>query len=85
VQVRISDAKAQLTHLVHLAEAGEDIQLMRHGRIVARIVPVAARNSAAVTRSILEEIISEARSNPSPGPDAARSQDFLYDDEGLPR
>jgi hypothetical protein len=35
-------------------------------------------------RAILEEIMAAAAGKASPGPCAARSQDFLYDEDGLP-
>ena len=34
---------------------------------------------------ILDAIRAAGRAKASPGEGAARSQDFLYDDEGLPR
>lgn len=33
----------------------------------------------------MHEFQMSARTKASPGPSAARSQDFLYDDDGLPR
>ena len=39
--VDISDAKAQFSRLIALAEAGEDVVIARDGVPVARIVPVA--------------------------------------------
>jgi prevent-host-death family protein len=86
MQVPISEAKARLTDLVRRAEAGEDIVLMRHGRPAARIVPI----HPAVSRATRLAAIVRARSSAAAklaagGASAARSQDFLYDDEGLPR
>jgi prevent-host-death family protein len=86
VEVAVSDAKAQLTELVRRAEAGEDIVLTRHGRPVARIVPERRRLTAAERMAAIERISTAAAKEASPGPSAARSQDWLYDDEtGLPR
>lgn len=42
MQVKVSEAKAQLSDLVRRAEAGEEVILTRHGRPVVRLVPVAA-------------------------------------------
>jgi prevent-host-death family protein len=84
MEIPVSEAKAQLTELVHLAETGEDIRLTRHGRAVARIIPVAQVRSQAQKRRLLDQIIAEARGAPSVGADAARSQDFLYGDDGMP-
>ena len=38
--VSVSDAKGQLTELVRRAEAGDEVVLTRHGKAVARLVPV---------------------------------------------
>jgi len=40
-QVNIYEAKTQLSRLVDLAAAGEEIVIARHGRAVAKLVPVA--------------------------------------------
>lgn len=86
MQVSVADAKGQLTELVRRAEAGDEVVLTRHGKAVARIVPLNKRPTRAEKRSILEEISRAAAGKATPGPDAARSQDFLYDDEtGLPK
>ncbi len=44
MQIAIAEAKAHLAALIRRAEAGEEIELTRHGRPVARIV--AARPQA---------------------------------------
>ncbi len=80
----MTDAKAQLTELVRRAEAGDEIVLTRHGHPTVRLVPVRARLNEAERRAILESVRASAAGKPSPGPCAARSQDFLYDDDGLP-
>jgi prevent-host-death family protein len=81
MQVAVSEAKSQLLDLVRRAEAGEDIVLTRHGQPIARLVGLVP--DAAERRAALEEARGAAL--PVPGTTAARSQDFLYDDEGLPR
>ncbi len=86
MEIPISEAKARLTDLVRRAEGGEDIVLMRHGRPTARIVPV----GPAPTRAARLEAIARARRSAAAklargSAEAARSQDFLYDDDGLPR
>lgn len=86
--VSVSDAKGQLTELVRLAEAGDEVVLTRHGRAVARIVAATANSKPTreEKRAILEQIMKDAAGKATPGPGAARSQDFLYDDEtGLPK
>ena len=83
MQISVTDAKAQLTELVRRAEAGDEIVLTRHGHPSVRLVPVKKRLTREDRRALIEEIRASAK--PSPGPSAARSQDFLYDEDGLPR
>ena len=44
-QVGMHEAKTKLSQLVERAEAGEEIVIARNGKPVARLVPVARRNS----------------------------------------
>jgi prevent-host-death family protein len=83
VKVSVSDAKAQLTELVKRAEAGDEVILTRHGHEVARLVAVAATVTAVSRRTLMERTGTSAAGKLTPGPDAARSQDFLYGDDGL--
>jgi prevent-host-death family protein len=83
MNIPISDAKAQLTELVRRAEAGEDIVLTRHGHPVTRLVPVRHIPGTAEKRALFADIMQSGRTKAT-GEDAARSQDFLYDDQGLP-
>ena len=83
MRISVSEAKPQLTDLVRRAEAGEEIILTRHGHAAVRLMPVRAATNAASRRSLLEALRGTAERGS--GPDAARSQDFLYDDDGLPR
>lgn len=85
MNVTVSEAKGRLTDLVRRAEAGEEVALTRHGRVVARIVPAAPRLEAAARRALLDAVREAAARKAAPGPDAARSADFLYDEDGLPR
>lgn len=85
MEISVSDAKAQLTDLVKRAEAGEEVMLTRFGKAVVKLVPVAARTTAAGRKAVLDAVRAAGRAAAAQGPDAARSQDFLYDEEGLPR
>jgi prevent-host-death family protein len=85
VQISVTDAKGLLTELVRRAEAGDEVLLTRHGRPVVRLAPVRASVDREARWRLMEEISKAAAAKASPGPSAARSQDFLYDDEGLPR
>lgn len=86
MRISVTEAKAQLTELVRRAEAGDEVILTRHGQEAVRLVPVKkARLDAAARRQLLEEFGAAASAKATPGPGAARSQDFLYDDDGLPK
>jgi prevent-host-death family protein len=84
MNVPVSDAKAQLTDLVRRAEAGEEIILTRFGQAVVRLEPMKAKMTPAETRAVIKEIQEMARGKATPGPDAAHSQDYLYDETGMP-
>jgi prevent-host-death family protein len=83
MEISVTDAKAQLTELVRRAEAGDEIVLTRHGQAAVRLVPVKKRRDWKAIKAAIEQL--QASAKPTPGPSAARSQDFLYDDDGLPR
>ena len=84
MKVSVSDAKGKLTELVKRAEAGDEVILTRRGKEVARLMPIAAAPSAASRRALMDKVRSSASAKASPGPAAARSQDFLYGQDGLP-
>jgi prevent-host-death family protein len=84
MQVSVTDAKAQLTELVRRAEAGDEIVLTRHGQAAVRLVPVRPAVDGRSRRALLEAARISGVARASAGPDAARSQDFLYGDDGLP-
>lgn len=85
MKISVTDAKGLLTDLVRRAESGEEVILTRHGQDVARLSPVRARVDKAQREAVIRAVRESARTKAVAGPDAARSQDFLYDDEGLPR
>ncbi|HEY7243153.1 MAG TPA: type II toxin-antitoxin system prevent-host-death family antitoxin [Xanthobacteraceae bacterium] len=84
MRISVSDAKGQLTDLVRRAEAGDEIILTRHGQAAVRLVPVRPVPKRKARRQLLERARASGTEKARPGPSAARSQDFLYDDEGLP-
>jgi prevent-host-death family protein len=84
MNIPVSDAKGLLTDLVRRAEHGEDIVLTRHGRAVARLVAMVRRPSQADRHAILNAVRAEGRQKATAGPRADQSQDFLYDENGLP-
>jgi prevent-host-death family protein len=83
VHISVTHAKAQLTELVRRAEQGDEVVLTRHGHAAVRLVPVKRPRNPKALRVLIDEI--QASAQPTAGPCAARSQDFLYDDDGLPR
>lgn len=84
MRISVTDAKGQLTDLVRRAEAGDEVILTRHGQPAARIVPIRTVPDRAVRRALIEAAQAAAARKALPGPDAAHSQDFLYDDDGVP-
>jgi len=85
MQVSVTDAKGQLTDLVRRAEAGDEVVLTRHGRAAVRLVPMDPKCDVAGRRALMEAVRRSAASHLKPGPSAARSQDDLYGEDGLPR
>jgi len=84
MEVSVGDAEGLFAELVRRAESGEDVVLTRHGRPVVRLVPMQKRPSAADRLAAMRAAQAAAQEVMTPGPSAARSQDFLYDDDGLP-
>ena len=85
MHVSVTDAKARLTDLVRRAEEGDEVILTRHGHAAVRLVPVKAQPSAQEKRALLESVRASGARKVKRGPNAARSQDFLYDKYGLPK
>jgi prevent-host-death family protein len=85
MRISVTDAKGQLTDLVRRAEAGDEVVLTRHGQPAVRLVPVAGKPDASARRRILDAVRAVAAGKANAGPVAARSQDFLYDEDGLPK
>jgi prevent-host-death family protein len=87
MRVSVTEAKGQLTELVRRAEAGEEVVLTRHGQGAVKLTPVVKRPTAEEKAAALDRIWKAAAKNKKArrGPSAARSQDFLYDENGLPK
>ncbi|UVK44700.1 type II toxin-antitoxin system prevent-host-death family antitoxin [Mesorhizobium sp. AR07] len=84
MQISVTDAKGQLTELVRRAEAGEEVILTRHGHAAVRLVPIKAAPDKKGRRALLETARAKGAAKAKEGPSAARSQDFLYGNDGLP-
>jgi len=85
MRISVTAAKAQLTELVRRAERGDEIILTRHGHPAVRLVPVSIPFDKEARRMLLETARNKGATKAKAGPNAARSQDFLYGDDGLPR
>jgi prevent-host-death family protein len=85
MQVSVTEAKGQLTDLVRRAEAGEDVVLTRHGHAAVRLVPIKATADRKSRKALLDAVRAAVAGKAKAGADAARSQDFLYAEDGLPR
>ena len=84
MQISVADAKGQLTELVRRAEKGDEVVLTRHGHTAVRLVPVKAPLDKKSRRVLLEAARAAGAAKAKAGPRAARSQDFLYQEDGLP-
>jgi len=84
MRISVTEAKGQLTELVRRAESVEEVVLTRHGQATVRLVPIKAATDGRSRRALLEAARASAAVKATAGPSAARSQDFLYGDDGLP-
>jgi prevent-host-death family protein len=82
--ISIAEAQGQLLELVRRVESGEEVLLTHEGKTVGQISPVRRRQSPEERRRIIREIVEKHPYKQDGGPDAAHSQDFLYDEDGLP-
>lgn len=88
MKLSIAEAEDQLSELVRRAENGEEVVLTRDGRDIVRFEPMPIRKATTPEEksALFAEIRRRARERgPDGGPSAARSQDFLYDEFGIPK
>ncbi|MBN9220789.1 MAG: type II toxin-antitoxin system prevent-host-death family antitoxin [Mesorhizobium sp.] len=85
MQISVTDAKGQLTELVRRAEAGDEVILTRHGHAAVRLVPIRTMPDRKSRRALLEAARAAGATKAKAGPPAALSQDFLYEDDGMPK
>ena len=66
----IFEAKQNFSALVDAVEAGEEVRITRHGKEVARLVPVPALPKPVSDRQIARELraMRELRARVKPGP-----------------
>ena len=84
MEIGISEARARLSALINAALAGEQVVLTKHSRPVAEIRPFATAKRPAEKLSAIRRIATKARSKCLSGVSAAKADNFLYDDTGLP-
>ncbi len=84
MKISVTDAKGRLTELVRHAASGGEVILTRHGQPAARLVPVSEAPDRAARRKIMEQVRRTGARKAVAGAAAARSQDFLYGEDGLP-
>jgi prevent-host-death family protein len=87
MRISIADAEGRLAELVRLAETGNEVVLTREGEGAVCLIPIAEKPkpSAAEKKAVLDSFLNRMASKPVPATEeAARSQDFLYDENGLP-
>ncbi len=85
MRISVTDAKGQLTELVRLAEAGDEIVLTRHGHPAVRLVPVKALpDRTGPTQPAGSRTEMRGREGID-GRSGGAESDFLYSDEGLPK
>ena len=85
MRIPVGEAKGQLTELVRRAQAGEEVVLTLHGEAAVRLVPARAAANAHARRAVIAAVRAATAAKGTAGATAARSQDFLYDDDGLPK
>jgi len=83
--VAFVDKTANLGNLIRRAEAGEEIVLIRDGEPVARIEPIHSQPNRTQRRAVLDAYRGAAKPFWNDDDTAERSQDFLYDEFGLPK
>ncbi|MFN3319855.1 MAG: type II toxin-antitoxin system Phd/YefM family antitoxin [Allorhizobium sp.] len=92
MRVSMEQAAARVEELVERAERGEPVIITRDGQDAVVLRPVEASErrptlSQEERRQLFKQLQQRAAEIPDPFPDetAARSQDFLYDENGLPK
>lgn len=85
MQLAVTEKNRELLDLIRRAEAGEEVVLTRHGQAIARLVALRTEPRAQPRADVIALVRARAATKLTTGPSAAHSQDFLYDQEGLPR
>ena len=87
--VALTEAEKKFAELVRLARSGQEIVLTQAGMPDVKLTLASAPQSSEKDReerlAAIREIRERARLVPDDGVSAARSQDFLYGDDGMPK
>jgi antitoxin (DNA-binding transcriptional repressor) of toxin-antitoxin stability system len=81
MHISVAEAEGQLLELVRRVQSGEEVAKL--GAVASATLPWADMTPEARLR-VIREVVANAPPKPKHWPDAAHSQDFLYDDDGLP-
>lgn len=73
--IQIVEAKAKFSALLAAVEAGEEIAITRHGKVVARIVPDTPRMAADLFRPMWENTDFDLEAPPDIAPTPIQSLD----------
>ena len=85
MRIPVGEAKGRLTGLVRRGEAGDEVVPTRHGKATVRPVPVRPQPDADARRAVIAAVQAAASDKRTAGATAARTQDFLYGEDGLPK
>jgi len=84
MRIDVTDATGQLIELIRRAESGEEVVLTVDGKPAVRLAPILAIPDRTACQRILDAARLSGVAHAAPGVSAERSQDFLYDEHGLP-
>jgi prevent-host-death family protein len=84
MDIPVDNAEGKLRELLERVDSGEEVVLTRDGRPPVRLISHSAVAVPRFSDDAINDIIRRAATEALPGPDAAHSQDFLYDEFGLP-
>jgi len=80
----MTDARRRLNDLVHRAEAGEEIVIMRRGRAVVRFEAVPPSLDVKSRKALIDAVRTSGAKQIKAGKNAAENQDILYGEDGMP-
>lgn len=75
-EVGTLEARNSLSALLELVEKGEEVTITRHGKPVARLVPVPSERDIEKARAAVEAI-RELRKSVRPDPDGLTVRDYI--------